>query len=296
MARKREWFKHDAWFLADDKIRRLGHKFGAQGPLVAEALLELAKRQKTAGDVEVDWSYLAEHAFVKGAPRAARRAAREIIEACEQVGLIEVAEVDEEGVRLTLPKWRQIQGGGVPGSERTANWRARKASESDEDVTSHDRHCDEDVTRSSRAVAKEAEKIEGAKAPSSGADRADREMGKASEEDRANLRSFIKLGRDRNPKMKVPAAGTNTLGDWFSQMRLLRERDGNAADEIASVIQWLFTDPGKDANFWGSTVAAPSGLREHYPQIWAKMKAQGNGHKSPSVESSADFLARRGAQ
>jgi hypothetical protein len=301
MSRKREWFKHDAWFLADDKIRRLGHKFGAQGPLVAEALLELAKRQRMAGDIEVDWGHLAEHAFVKGTAAAQRRTVKQIIELCEQLEFVQVTSSDDDMVRLTLPKWRAIQGGGVPGSERTAAWRARKEhDESDESVTSQYRHGDGDVTSphaGARAVAKESRsKGERAKALPASADRAGRELGKASDEDRANCRLFAELVRQRNPKAKVPDRGTAAHEGWYRQMRLLREADGNDPAEIADVIRWMFTDPHRDAEFWGTTVGAPSGLREHYPQIWAKMKAASNGHAVAGVETSEQYLARRGSR
>lgn len=297
MPRTRDWLKHDAWFLADDKIRRLGHTFGAQGPLVAEALLELAKRQKTGGDVEISWSYLVEHAFVAGRGVAARRKARAIVELCAELEFAEIFEIDDEGVRLTLPKWRRIQGAGVPGGERTAKWRARKTGASDEDVTSQNGGRDVTVTELSRAHAEEVREREEAKASSSGADRAEKEMGKASEEDRANCRLFAELVRQHNPKAKLPKAGTSAQAEWYQQMRLLRTADNNAGEEIAAVIRWVFTDPSKDAMFWGTTIQAPSGLRSHYAQIHAKMTAahrSGNGNGA-GVESSAAFLARRGA-
>lgn len=299
MSHKREWFKHDAWFLADDKIRRLGHKFGAQGPLVAEALLEIAKRQRMAGDLEVDWSYLAEHAFVKGTGAAQRRVLGQIVELCEQLGFVEVTSIDDDAVRLTLPKWRAVQGGGVPGSERTAAWRARKEAESNNGVTSHNGHGDEGVTSphaGARAVAKEARsKGDRAKALPANADRVGKELDKATDEDKANCRLFAELVRQRNPKAKVPDRGTAAHEGWYRQMRLLRETDGNDPGEIADVIRWAFTDAHRDAEFWGTTIGAPSGLREHYPQVWAKMQAAGNGHTTAGVETSAEYLARRGA-
>lgn len=144
---------------------------------------------------------------------------------------------------------------------------------------------------SARIEKKRGEKT---KDTSSDADRAGKEIEKATDDDRANCRLFAELVRQRNPKAKIPESGTPAHAGWYRDMRLLRDRDGNAADEITTVIRWIFTDASRDATFWGTTVAAPSGLREHYPQIWAKMTAAASS-VAPTVESSAEFLARRKA-
>lgn len=142
-------------------------------------------------------------------------------------------------------------------------------------------------------VREEKGRKEEAKASSSGAERQDKERAKASDEDRRCCRLFAELVRGRNPKAKIPKAGSET--SWLREMRLLREADGNAAPDIEKAIRWLFTDPSRDAVFWGTTVQAPSGLREHFAQIWAKMEAQPALRSVPQVESSAEYLARRGA-
>lgn len=300
MPSQRDWFKHDAWFLADDKIRSLGHEFGAQGPLVAEALLELAKRQRSGGDVEVRWSYLAEHAFVKNRPTA-----RRIIEACERLEFIAIDELDGDSMRLTLPKWRQHQGAGIPGAERTAAWRNRKRDESvtsqDENATSQNGHGDDGVTsppaRSREGAPAQVSALRGrtetkglnVKGLNISSSAAARQDDKASDEDRANCRLFAELLKAFNPKAKIKSSA-----EWLKQMRLLREQDGNSAAEIDQAIRWVFTDPGRDARFWARTIQSPGGLREHFAQIWAQMTAEKPG--APQIESSASMLARRGAQ
>jgi hypothetical protein len=131
-----------------------------------------------------------------------------------------------------------------------------------------------------------------ANASSSGAERADKESRKATDDDLTNCRLFGELARSRNPKVKIPKAKTGEWATWLREMRLLRSADENSPADIERVIRWLFTDPSQDAMFWGTTIQAPSGLREHFAQVWGKMNAAPL-RSVPKVESSADYLARR---
>lgn len=171
-------------------------------------------------------------------------------------------------------------------AERMRRYRERRNDRNDSPVTVRNAVT---VTAGREEKGREEE----AKASSSGAQRQDREREKASNEDRANCRLFAELVRGRNPKAKIPKAGREV--GWLRDMRLLREADANTAADIERLIRWLFTDPCRDAVFWGTTIAAPSGLREHFPTIWAKMTAQTTLRAVPAVESSADYLARTGA-
>jgi hypothetical protein len=128
----------------------------------------------------------------------------------------------------------------------------------------------------------------------SSAARIDRERDKASAEDLANCRLFAQLAQQRNAKVRIPKADTGEWAKWLSSMRLCRERDSNSADEIERLIRWVFTDPSSDAMFWGSTIQAPSGFREHFGQMWSKMSAASGLRAVPVVESSDDYLRRRG--
>lgn len=357
MASTRDWFKHDAWFLADDKIRELGHEFGASGPLVAEALLELAKRQRAAGEVEVRWGYLAEHAFVKN-----RSLARRIVASCERLEFVVVLEQDDAGVRLSIVRWRAIQGAGLQG-DGSGNGARRMALHRDPELRAEIRERDGDLCRycgvevqwanrrgshggtydhvdpyggneianlvvacrgcnarkraqtpdeagmrllaprfrsgvngsksdldleSVKLTPEEEVETETAKAvSSSAASRTDQERERASDEDKANCRLFIKLLREHNPKAPIKSES-----EWLRQMRLLRERDDNSGAEIGRLIRWMFTNTGKDARFWASTIQSPAGLREHFAQVWAKMTMAATD--APNVESSTALLARRG--
>lgn len=125
--------------------------------------------------------------------------------------------------------------------------------------------------------------------PSGSAD-ADREARLATEDDLESCRLFFELGRQRNPKMRVPRADTSERTTALRDMRLLRTADHNTVEEIQSTIRWLFTDPGKDAVFWGTTIQAPSGLREHFSQVVSKMHAVA---PAPAAALSIDELVAR---
>jgi hypothetical protein len=127
---------------------------------------------------------------------------------------------------------------------------------------------------------------------SSRAERERKERDKASDDDRRLCRLLAEQVKERNPKAKVAKDVT-----WLRSMRLLRESDGNSPDEIETLIRWLFTDPGDDANFWAATIQSASGLRKHFGQVWAKKQAAGRGAqngRAPS-ESTEAYIARRSA-
>lgn len=287
MSGRRAWFKHDAWFLADDKIRELGHEFGPAGPLVASALMQLAKRQQSSGTVTVRWSYLAEHAFV-----SKRGAIQKIVALAAELGFVSIEREDAREVVLSLPKWEEIQGAGVSGAERTAKWRASQRDDDlpngDGPVTSRDDHGNGAVTSPSRAIAQEVERD---KEPNGSSRRALRtEQAKANEDDIRLCRLLAELAKTRNPKFKIKSQTA-----WLRSMRLTREQDANAPADTERLVRWLFTDTGRDAMFWADVIQSPANLREHYPQLWAKMTAAPGLRAVPDVESSEAMLRRRGA-
>lgn len=167
-----------------------------------------------------------------------------------------------------------------PGAERTRRWRDASGDVSGDGAVTNGRHTN--VTETSPEVRSKKER---AKALSSDADRAEE---KATEDDVRLCRLLGELAKARNPKFKVKSKSR-----WLTDMRLLRERDGNDPAEIEAAIRWAFTDTGRDAQFWADVLQSPSNLREHFPQVWAKMKAAPHLRAVP-VEDSAAFLARRG--
>jgi hypothetical protein len=123
-----------------------------------------------------------------------------------------------------------------------------------------------------------------ANAPSSSSSDAKRADVKPSDEDRQLCRLLAEAMRERNPKAKV-----RSQSRWLTDMRLLRERDGNSPAEIERAIRWVFHD-----DFWGGVIRSPGNLREHFPAIWDKLSRAGS-RRGGSVEDSRSFLTRRGA-
>lgn len=103
---------------------------------------------------------------------------------------------------------------------------------------------------------------------------------KATEEDRQNCALLRQLATDRNPKFKVKSPSR-----WLTDMRLLRERDGNSAQEIEQAIRWVFQD-----DFWGGVIQSPGNLREHFPKIWDRM---GRGQVVPIRDERQQRRERR---
>ena len=283
MGARRDWFKHDAWFLADDKIRDLGHEFGAAGPLLAEALMELAKRQKNGGDVTVRWSYLAEHAFCRSVSVAQR-----IVDACARLGLIRIEESDRSSVTVFLPKWESVQGRGLSGAERTAAWRERhgdvtESSPKAVDVTSQNGHGDVDVTEPRARSREGREEVRSKKDEANASSRRGLEIDPA---DRAGCRLLAELMVERDPKLKAKINADSER--WLTDMRLLRERDGRSSADIEKVIRW-----SQASAFWAPNILSPGKLRDQFGALWGHMLRPAGAASQP-VEDSAAYVARRG--
>lgn len=284
------WRAKDAAWWRREWIVELGEEFGPAGPAVIDWLECEAKSQNDGG-------------FVKAGPRTVARGCF--------VDVVTVGHVVSRSVTLgLLTDYTESDGRFTC---RISWWKAdqekalaarRKAQQRVQDPT--DTGDSPPLSRSvtvshgeSRSVPEcpptGQDSTEEEKPSSSAAARADKENEKATNEDRANCRLFAELAPTRNAKVKIPKAGTAAWAAWIREMRLLRTSDNNSADEITRAIRWLFTDPSSDAVFWGTTVQAPSGLREHFPTVWAKMTSQPSVRAVPAVETSAEYLKRRGA-
>lgn len=118
-----------------------------------------------------------------------------------------------------------------------------------------------------------------------------KEVAKASEDDKRLCRLFADLATKRNEKAKV-----GSYAEWLRSMRLMREQDGHTPDEIERAIRWLFEDKCDDAQFWSSTIQAPSGLREHFAQVWAKLQRPVRAARDPqqaAVDADRQAAMRR---
>lgn len=116
------------------------------------------------------------------------------------------------------------------------------------------------------------------------------EQEKANEDDTRLCRLLAELAKQRNPKFKVKSQTA-----WLRSMRLIREQDDNQPVDTERLVRWLFTDTGRDAQFWADVIQSPANLREHYSQLWAKMTAGPVLRAVADVESSEAMLRRRGA-
>lgn len=118
-----------------------------------------------------------------------------------------------------------------------------------------------------------------------------KEVAKASEDDKRLCRLFADLATKRNEKAKV-----GSYAEWLRSMRLMREQDGHTPDEIERAVRWLFEDKCDDAQFWSSTIQAPSGLREHFAQVWAKLQRPVRATRDPqqaAVDADRQAAMRR---
>lgn len=271
------WRKDAAWWLRE-RIVVLGEEFGPAGPAVIDWLSCQAAAQNDSGRVKGGLRSVARGIFADAVTVG------HVLSRAVTLCLVEDFEDDNGLFSCRISGWNSDNQKAVA-AERKARQRARSAAAV---TVGHDESRDVPKSHIDKSI-KEANA-----SFSSGAERADKEMSKASDDDKANCRLFAELVRTRNPKAKIPKAGTSVQAGWLRDMRLLRTADGNNPDDIRRIIRWLFTDPHHDAVFWGTTIQAPSGLREHFPQLWAKMAAAENG-AADDIESSAAYLVRRGA-
>lgn len=171
--------------------------------------------------------------------------------------LLGMLELDEESGFEYCHDWHEINPDPAPSDTPEARReRKRRSRVGHEDVT-RDRVVTSRVCHDPEVKRREV-KASSASHSSSDADGAD----PASPEDERNCRLLAELATERNSKFKVKSRAR-----WLADMRLLRERDGNTPDEIERAIRWVFAD-----DFWGGVIQSPGNLREHFPQIWDRMK------------------------
>lgn len=285
------WWGKDAGWWRRERIVELGEEFGPGGPAVVDWLTCEAKVQNDGGYVKSGQKSIARGVFMDAVTVG------HVLSRAVALGLLDEFEEDAGLFTCRISGWR-VEQERYLAANRKANQRAKNPIDPDDPSplsrTVTDSHGE------SRPVPKcpptGQDSVNGSS--TSAASRAEKEAAKASDDDRRNCRLFGELALQRNPKVKIPKAGSGAWAEWLRSMRLLREADDNTAAEIERVIRWVFTDPSDSAVFWATTIQAPSGLREHFAQIWAKMtSASGPGLRAvPPPESSAAYLARREAR
>lgn len=278
------WRAKDAGWWRRERIVALGEEFGAEGPSVIDWLESEAKAQNASGYVKTGRRAIARGCFVDLVTVG------HVLSRSVTLGLLEDFTEADGLIICRISGWQADQERALAATRKAKQRAATPIDPGDPPKLSRSVTPSHAESRSVTECPPTGQ--DSITTSSSGADRADKENEKATDEDKANCRLFAELALGRNEKVKIPQAGTGSWAAWLREMRLLRTSDGNSSEDIAKAIRWVFTDPSSDALFWGTTIQAPSGLREHFPKVWAKMQAQPL-RAVPAVESSAEYVARR---
>lgn len=80
---------------------------------------------------------------------------------------------------------------------------------------------------------------------------------------------FAKMVLNANPTCKVPKEGTEAMGKWAKEIRLMFESDKRDRDHVKDTLTFCFE---KDS-FWSHTCQSPANFRKNYDKISGKMIA-----------------------
>lgn len=249
------WAKDSAWWRRE-RVVELGEEFGSAGPAVVDWLACEAKAQNAGGRVQAGHRTVARGCFVELVTVG------HVLSRAVTLGLLDDFVDDSGRFECRISGWGAEQER-VKAATRKAEQRIRDSAGKG------------DPPRGSRSVTPgHVESRSVTESPSTGQDRTGPEENtitsdaggadeKATEEDRALCRLLAELALERNPKFKVKSRGR-----WLTDMRLLRDRDGNSAAEIEEALRWVFGH-----SFWGGVIQSPGNLRDHFSQIWDQMGA-----------------------
>jgi hypothetical protein len=127
-AAPRPWVKLDLSFLDQDRVRDLGRRFGAAGPLVLIAVIMSAKQSAMAGlpserqgTVSLRYGALRERAFVDSEDQA-----REIVQRLADCGLLTITDDDNQRFTAHLARWDAWEPQAVNGAARQRKYREAK--------------------------------------------------------------------------------------------------------------------------------------------------------------------------
>jgi hypothetical protein len=124
----RPWVRLDLSFLDQDRVRDLGRRFGAAGPLVLIAVITSAKQSAMAGlpaerqgTVSLRYGALRERTFVDSEDRA-----REIVQRLADCGLLTITDDDNQRFTAHLARWDAWEPRDVNGAARQRKYREAK--------------------------------------------------------------------------------------------------------------------------------------------------------------------------
>lgn len=96
---------------------------------------------------------------------------------------------------------------------------------------------------------------------------------------------FSEMVLKANPTCKVPKEGTEAMGKWAKEIRLMFESDKRDREHVRETLTYCFE---KDA-FWSHTCQSPANFRKNYDKISGKMlsnqKTGGNKPNSKFAQS-----------
>jgi hypothetical protein len=251
------WLKKDAGWWERGAVRRARKEFGPTGPAVMDWLECAAKRQNAGGQVKADPMVIAEDIGAEEVTVC------HVLSHLVQKTWVVSYETDGDLFKAKIAWFEADQRRGDD-AERKAESRAK------EPVSDS---LSRSVTVSPHRVEKSREEIEEASASSKPESSVERETRLATDSDREACRRFYELGRVRNPKLPIPASGSNAWATALGAMRKLRELDDQSPAEIDRLMEWVFTAHHQDAVFWGTTIQSPAKLRDKFSQVWSKMEA-----------------------
>lgn len=110
---------------------------------------------------------------------------------------------------------------------------------------------------------------------------------------------FAEMVLKANPTCKVPKEGTESMGKWAREIRLMFESDKRDREHVRETLTYCFE---KDA-FWSHTCQSPANFRKNYDKISGKMLSnqktgvnKPNSKFSQSIDTMNEWLIEQEAK
>jgi hypothetical protein len=263
------WRAKDVRWRSREWIVILGEEFGADGPAVIDWLEDEAKLQNNAGRVKAGPRTVARETFVDAVTVG------HVLSRAVTLGLLENFEERNGRFECTVNWWVADQGKAAA-ANRKADQRARESMSTGESgptitVSHAESRPVTECPPTSHHITSQVQ---------------------LKEDVRATETTLLVVDRfsehvTRHDEHAEPNARSET---WLREARLLVESDKRPVDQILAVIEWLGTS-SSDASFWRTVVLSVPKLRQKFPQLVAKMAADGE-HRPASGrrENASDWL------
>lgn len=249
------WRAKDTGWRNREWIVILGEEFGAAGPAVIDWLEDQAKLQNDGGRVKAGPRAIARGAFVDLVTVG------HVLSRSVTLGLLVEYEERQGRFECVVSWFSADQGKGGAAFRKARQREADPVKPDDPPPLSRSVPVGHGESQNVPLQDRTGQNTSATQKNNSSSD-ADGVDVKATDEDR-HLCALLKAqALDRNAKFKVKSRSR-----WLTDMRRLRDLDGNSAEEIERAIRWVFRD-----DFWGGVIQSPGNLREHFPTIWDRMQ------------------------